>query len=1004
MCIETIKSNAENILKGEIGALLHDIGKMHPSFIRKQSVENINGPHHAKDIKRFIKLELIELFKQAEIELNGGKSSIYDLIKYHHSKEKILDDRILNYLEKCDKKDSADDKGIVRRKQHLDSTWISSPFGHPKEKIDLACLQKRFDDLQDTLIDFFKNYQHMDITCFRSSLLDILKTSFSHALGETRIPANDVTLWDHSYSTASLFKTVLAGMACGAYSTNEELKWRIFGICWNGVQFINKGKKVAEIQSKNDVIENLKTKLKKVFEEEIPIGNIVYEDTNGIYFTFPNLDKACDLAEECAKIALETIYRESHIELWPFFTLSRATQTLTIIANELKLASEKRKIPRITPTLFVDSEEKKIFTNPKIDTPDTCRTQDVCPICGIRPKSVDEERCSICDKRRKGRLLKWLSNREETIWVDEVADKNNRIALISLSFYLDKWLDGTMLGTVYSQTFESWLNKNKEELYEKQKKLLDEMKNRIAKLKKEIEGMNRAKDQERVRKKIVKDREQIEHLSQKAKKFASLLYPNKETALRVLDMFFEVKETKKEIAAKILNTFFEEDINLNKNTLEEHLNNIKERIGTDQLTKENLATFLFTQNPSPARLYRIWRETEEFLNLVVGKIKSTIYSTKWTRVKFTVNTNEFSKLAKQIESETPYIIQMENLNPSDLLVFHNENGEFYTIESLEKYRFEDKTGLEAIKSALEQGMRHIELEEDSMNSKNLIKSGECLQVNIPTDKEEYYPFIEINRSPLSLRLIVPAQDSIKIINLITNLYNEMFKRVIGKLPLNIKLLVTKRKFPLYVLLDAENRMLEGEEFTKQLAMNPWWNPVEYDEFYSSYPTNHIEHEKKYTLDDLSPISKGKTFYLYPGYFDFDLLLGNIDRYNIVYSKEKKIKRADEYYKLLTGRPYYFYQISEILELWDVLTNLSSSQIHFIEEALTSKLREWRDVKDENKKDVFMKFAEVTLKDAFGNKWNSLRDEAKWFILNSVHRGLLLDTINLFSHVLIFSTS
>lgn len=976
MCIETIKSNAENILKGEIGALLHDIGKMHPSFIRKQSVENINGPHHAKDIKRFIKLELIELFKQAEIELNGGKSSIYDLIKYHHSKEKILDDRILNYLEKCDKKDSADDKGIVRRKQHPNDTWISSPFGHPKEKIDLDCLQKRFDDLQDTLIDFFKNYQHMDITCFRSSLLDIFKTPFSHALGETRIPANDVTLWDHSYSTASLFKTVLAGMACGAYSTNEELKWRIFGICWNGVQFINKGKKVAEIQSKNDVIENLKTKLKKKFEEEIPIGNAVYEDTNGIYFTFPNLDKACDLAEECAKIALETIYRESHIELWPFFTLSRATQTLAIIANELKLASEKRKIPRITPTLFVDSEEKKIFTNPEIDTPDICGTQDVCPICGIRPKSVNEERCSICDKRRKGRLLKWLSNREETIWVDEVADKNNRIALISLSFYLDKWLDGTMLGTVYSQTFKEWYKKAKKEVMEN-----DQFMNKIKKsLKKEIPGGSASK---------------------LAKYFIEYFIGESEN-----DPDFKADQSNISLRAKVFNTFFE-DIKITKDKSKRSFvgnawKSFKER--QNVIDAENVLSALFTQNPSPARLYRIWRETEEFLNLVVGKIKSTIYSTKWTRVKFTVNTNEFSKLAKQIESETPYIIQMENLNPSDLLVFHNENGEFYTIESLEKYRFEDKTGLEAIKSALEQGMRHIELEEDSMNSKNLIKSGECLQVNIPTDKEEYYPFIEINRSPLSLRLIVPAQDSIKIINLITNLYNEMFKRVIGKLPLNIKLLVTKRKFPLYVLLDAENRMLEGEEFTKQLAMNPWWNPVEYDEFYSSYPTNHIEHEKKYTLDDLSPISKGKTFYLYPGYFDFDLLLGNIDRYNIVYSKEKKIKRADEYYKLLTGRPYYFYQISEILELWDVLTNLSSSQIHFIEEALTSKLREWRDVKDENKKDVFMKFAEVTLKDAFGNKWNSLRDEAKCFILNSVHRGLLLDTINLFSHVLIFSTS
>jgi hypothetical protein len=337
------------------------------------------------------------------------------------------------------------------------------------------------------------------------------------------------------------------------------------------------------------------------------------------------------------------------------------------------------------------------------------------------------------------------------------------------------------------------------------------------------------------------------------------------------------------------------------------------------------------------------------------------------------------------------------LNPSDLLVFHNKNGEFYTIESLEKYRFEDKTGLEAIKSVLKKnGIGHIEPEEDSKNSGNLIESGKRLQVG-KISEEEYHPLIEINRSPLSLRLIFPAQDSMKIISLITELYNEMFERVIGKLPLNIKLLVTKRKFPLYLLLDAESRMLEGEEFKKQVAMYPWWSIKRHDEFYGYYPANSIKNGEKYTIDDLNPISKGKIFYLYPGYFDFDLLLGNTDRYNIAYSKEEKIRRAAESHRLFTERPYYFYEISEILELWDVLTNLTSSQIHFVEETLTLKIREWSDVK--GKEDEFAKFAQATLKDAFDNKWNELRDETKWFLLKSACNGLLLDTINLFKRVL-----
>ncbi|MCD6450270.1 MAG: CRISPR-associated protein Csx11, partial [Thermotogaceae bacterium] len=222
---------------------------------------------------------------------------------------------------------------------------------------------------------------------------------------------------------------------------------------------------------------------------------------------------------------------------------------------------------------------------------------------------------------------------------------------------------------------------------------------------------------------------------------------------------------------------------------------------------------------------------------------------------------------------------------------------------------------------------------------------------------------------------------------------------LGKLPLNTKFLVANRKFPLYVLLDAEKRMLEGEEFKTQVPMNPWWNinGIREDKHYGFYPTKSIKEGEKYTLDDLSSVSKGRIFHLYPGYFDFDLLLGTTDRYSIYYEKKK---RGEEDYKLLTGRPYYFYQISKMMELWDVLSNLSSTQKNFIEEMLTSKLREWRNVEDGNKKVVLREFAEAILKDAFDDKWKNLRDETKFFLVNSaINGGLLLDTIILFRHVI-----
>ena len=971
MLIEKIAENKREILTGEIGAMLHDIGKCHPDFIGKNSIENLPKDFKHQEIDKILRQELVQYIKndKLKITINSEKTNIYNLIIEHHNDEhhnKDPEEELVRIFKICDQKDSADDKGIVRKKQSINNVIISSPFGFPKEKIILQCLQTRLDDLQSNLIGLFQNYtsENIEIECFRKSIINNLKTTFSHALGETRIPANDVTLWDHSYSTASLFKTILAGKFCGGYDEaknasdeknnkgENNIKWRIFGICWNGIGFIDKGRKVAEIQNRVEVIAEIKKQLKRKFENEIPIGNVIYEDTNGIYFTFPDFNNSNELAGECAKESLEIIYEKSDKEIWPFFTLSKASETLTILTDELKFASETRNIPKMTSTLFIkegveDVQKVKISDNPEMPIIEPGR--DICPICRLRPKYISDdmpnERCEICDKRRKGRLDDWLNNRENTIWMDEVADKNNRVALLTLNFDLDKWLDGTMVRTIYSQTFEDWLY-----------------------------GKRQGK---KTNIKILSALEQN-------------LKPDLNTVYMLLEKYVIKNKNNKE---KVLDTFFEENIGLNKNTLDKHISNITEKIKPKEFNKENLATYLFTQNPSPARLYRIWRETEEFFDLVIQEIKSNIYSNKWKRIKFSVDYSKLkSSLKQELKENTTYIIKIENLNPENLLIFHSKNGEFYTIESLEKFEFDRKVGIEAVKKALEDGFFHLSIEDEPDN--NLFESGKGDIDKNKINSEDYVPLIEINKSPLSLRVIIPALDSIKIADMVIKLYNQRFEKVLGKLPLNIGLLVAKRKFPLYVLLDSGERMFPNKEFNNSVMMDVWWdiNGIRNDKYYGWYPIKMPEN-----LDDLTLLSKGKPYSLYPGYFDFDLLLGTTDRYNIAYKDKKRIGKE---YNLFSRRPYYFYQLSQMIDLWEILdNNISSSQINFIEESLTNKLREWSNVDEKREKDVFRKFTEATIKDAFGNKWNKLRKETQDLILNSAFNGILLDTIILFRHTI-----
>ncbi|HQD58351.1 MAG TPA: CRISPR-associated protein Csx11 [Bacteroidales bacterium] len=958
--LDIIRNDRVHILTGEIGALLHDIGKCHPDFIGKNSIENTPTNFDHSKIDNFLDNNFISLIKndKFKIKINNNETDIYSLITEHHNNQN--NNPFIKKIQTCDRLDSADDKGIVRRKQSKDNAKISSPFGFDKEIIELKCLQKRLDDLQSNLTGLFQNYisENMSIDCFRKSLINNLKTTFSHALGETRIPANDVTLWDHSHSTASLFKSVLCSMVFGENPDNSKLQWRILGFCWDGIGFINKGRKIADILNRNEIIEDIKNNLTEKFEVEIPIGNVIYEDINGIYFTFPALNENSEvLAVECAKEALKIIYNISNNEIWPFFTLSTPSRSLTILAGELKFAAENRNIPKMSPRLFIDRKEEKLLVSLDMPTPkdedEDKNKVDICPVCKFRAKSIENERCNVCEERKTGRLNEWLSNRKNTIWLDEIADTNNRVALLTLNFDLEKWLDGTIIGTIFSQTFEDWKNSNDA-----------------------IKFFNNKQNTQKLEKQGIKIDDTFINLSKNLLKIITDENITKDPGFK----------------SNIINTFYE-DIKSNQtiedeNYVEKFINNINERIKPAQFNSCNLQKLIFTQNPSPARLYRIWKETKEFFDLIINKINSEIYQNKWKRIKFSLDYTD-------LESKTPFVIKINNLNPQNLLVFHSTNGEFYTIESLEKYRCGEKSGVEAVKEAFRKGINWISTE-DAPDT-NLLQNDQNVKIKNQISEEYYYPFIEITKSPLSLRLLVPASDSIKILESIVKLYNQRFEKVIGKLPLNMGLLVANRKFPLYMLLEAGGRMFKNKEFKDPESMDVWWdiNGLRNDEYYSFYPV--VNKKDSYNLDDLARLSKGGKFALYPGYFDFDLLLGTDDRYNIFY-KDKK--RAGKDYKLYSKRPYYFYQFAEMMDLWEILTNnIPGSQINFIEEMFTNKLREWRNVSDANQEEVFTKFAEATIKDAFSENWNNLRIEMQDLILNSAYNGLLLDTIILFNHTI-----
>jgi len=267
---------------------------------------------------------------------------------------------LISTLSRCDGIDSGDDKGIVRNKQPITNTVIVSAFGTEKATIDLTCMDCWIKKLDKELRESFDLYlnQKIDIGRFRNSVLKSTREAFSSALGETRIPANDVTLFDHSYSTSSLYKTQLARAVLENGIENTE-EWRVFGIFWNGARFMSRARKAADALNRQEIIVEVKKELKQLFEVEYPIGNTIFEDTDSIFFTFPVFDKSEELAKECMIKAVDIIRTKSDNDLWPVCALSQPRRSPAVIAKMMEFFETKKGIEKESAELYIQKNEDK---------------------------------------------------------------------------------------------------------------------------------------------------------------------------------------------------------------------------------------------------------------------------------------------------------------------------------------------------------------------------------------------------------------------------------------------------------------------------------------------------------------------------------------------------------------------------------------------------------------------------------------------------------------------
>ncbi|HEC35025.1 MAG TPA: CRISPR-associated protein Csx11 [Anaerolineae bacterium] len=324
--------------------------------------------------------------------------------------------------------------------------YIDSPFGFKLPNSDLRNLSDKLKRVLEKL------------SGPRVRFLESLRTNFAKAPGDTRLPINEVTLWDWSSIVAALYKAELARcLLLNEQCSPRDVQWRLLSIRTDGLSYLLGAHGIPDLLARRDLLQDALKRAQILLEETYPLGLEVYRDENGSLFVVPDVD------------AIETSLVDSNVQKSLRQLILETFDKGTINDHQrLRLHGE------IVPDIHADQEpwngqppkdlppikdhlqrKVELASNPAVMADVWhSRQEQICTVCGLRPqgprqKAKERGVCDVCEERRADRSKEWATGElDTTIWTDEVADDNGRLALVVGQFALKHWLDGSLVRTL----------------------------------------------------------------------------------------------------------------------------------------------------------------------------------------------------------------------------------------------------------------------------------------------------------------------------------------------------------------------------------------------------------------------------------------------------------------------------------------------------------------------------------------------------------------------------
>ncbi|NJR55385.1 MAG: hypothetical protein HC768_12940 [Acaryochloris sp. CRU_2_0] len=355
-----------------------------------------------------------------------------------------------------------------QHKQSYSSVFRATPFG-VEEQVGTTSIQELTNALKNLPLD---NIEQIT-TDQRSDWLMQMKALMSKGLADNRRPHNEISLWDWGYTVATFTKAAVVYVFKNDWLSDiKNLPFCTLRINLDILDRYTHSDKISDLLGIQQVLNDAFKGVQTLLEETYAFGNQFYRDETGAYYLLPNIfddTEKTALREEIQALFPPDLRPQVH-----FSDPIKAGDLDTDKSRSRELVAQPRKKALEQKPVNADNNLYLFETEWKDGRP---KNSEICTVCGMRPvgyprqgsqpkiekpllkwateqKAKDRKICRICLNRRDRRSEQWVKDiaqqsPQNTVWTDEVADDNGRLALFVGKLGLEGWLDGRLLSTIH---------------------------------------------------------------------------------------------------------------------------------------------------------------------------------------------------------------------------------------------------------------------------------------------------------------------------------------------------------------------------------------------------------------------------------------------------------------------------------------------------------------------------------------------------------------------------